>query len=118
MAEQDATHKNRFRLRVPLGIGYSDLESVTAHQGGKRNAHQEAGEHSQGVGEEYQLTVDVTLVPSAQNVANRLTRVSQQWFDAMKRSNGPGPLIGAIHVDELDADQIMFIHRNSGYPGV
>ena len=32
--------------------------------------------------EEYHLTVDVTLVPSTLNLADRLT---QRWFDAMKR---------------------------------
>ena len=33
-------------------------------------------------------------------------------------ANGPKPLIGAIHVDELDADQIMAIHRSSEHSGV
>ena len=37
---------------------------------------------------EYHLTVDVTLVPSTLNQADRLTRVPQRWFDAMKRGNG------------------------------
>ena len=36
----------------------------------------------------------------------------------MKIENGHKPLIGAIHVDELNADQIMAIHRSSGPPGV
>ena len=37
---------------------------------------------------------------------------------ARKMENGPKLLIGAIHVDELNADRIMAIHRNSGHPGV
>ena len=67
---------------------------------------------------EYQLTVDATLVPLTLNIADQLTRVPHRWFNAMGRGNGPGPLIGAIHVDELDTDQIMSIYRNSGHPGV
>ena len=67
---------------------------------------------------EYRLTVDVALVPSSLNMADQLTRIPQRWFDTMKRGNGPGPLIGAVHIGELDTDQIMIIHRNSGHPGV
>ena len=52
---------------------------------------------------EYAMTVDVMLVPSTQNIAIRLTRVLQRWFEAMKKENGPEPLIGAGHADELDA---------------
>ena len=66
--------------------------------------------------EEYDLTVDVVLVPSNKNMANQLTRVPQWLFTAIKMENGPMPLIDAIHVDELDADQIMAIHRSSGHP--
>ena len=68
--------------------------------------------------EEYELTVDVVLVPSTKNMADRLTRVPQRWFTAMKIENEPKPLIDAIHVDGLNADQIMDIHRSSGHPGV
>ena len=68
--------------------------------------------------EEYKLIVDVVLVPSNKNMADQLTRVPQRWFTTMKMENGPKPLIGAIHMDELDADQIMAIHRSSGHSGV
>ena len=68
--------------------------------------------------EEYELTVDVVLVPSNKNMADRLTRVPQRCFTAMKMKNGPKPLIGAIHVDELNAEKIMAIHRSSGHPGL
>ena len=68
--------------------------------------------------EEYHLTVDVTLVPSTLNLADRLTRVTQRWFDAMKRGNRPEPLIGATQVDELNEDKILTICRNSGHSGV
>ena len=64
------------------------------------------------------MTVDMVLVPSNKNITDRLTRVPQWWFTAMKMENGPEPLIGAIHVDELDADQIIAIPRSSGYPEV
>ena len=62
--------------------------------------------------------MDVVLVPSNKNMANRLTRVPQSWFTTMKMENGPKLLISAIHVDELNADQIMAIHRSSGHQGV
>ena len=68
--------------------------------------------------EEYELTVDVVLVLSNKNIVNQLTRVPQSWFTTMKMENGPKPLIGAIYMDELDADQIMAIHRSSGHLGV
>ena len=67
---------------------------------------------------EYALTVDVTLVPSTQNIADRLTRVPQRWFEAMKKENGLESLIGAAHANKLDASQIIAIHRGSGNPGV
>lgn len=63
---------------------------------------------------EYKLTVDVMLDTSTDNMADRLTRVLQQWFN-MKKENRPGPLINAVHVDELDMSQIMSIHRSSGH---
>ena len=67
---------------------------------------------------EYALTVDVTLVLLTQNITDRLTRVPQRWFEAMKKENRPKPLIGAAHLNKLDASQIMAIHRGSGHPGV
>ena len=39
--------------------------------------------------EEYELTVDGVLVPSNKNMADRLTKVPQRWFTAMKMENGP-----------------------------
>ena len=35
-----------------------------------------------------------------------------------KKVTGHRPLIGTVHVDELDADQIMSMDRSSGHPGV
>ena len=67
---------------------------------------------------EYALTVDVMLVPLTQNIADRLTQVSQWGFEVMKKENEPEPLIGAAHADKLDVSQIMAIHRGSGHPGV
>ena len=68
--------------------------------------------------EEYELTVDVVLVPSNKNMVDWLTRVPQRCYTAMKMENWPKTLIGAIHVDEQNVDQIMAIHRSSGHPGV
>lgn len=38
---------------------------------------------------EYDLTVDVMLVTSTQNMADQLTRVLQQWFNGIKKTD-PG----------------------------
>ena len=46
VAEQGATHEDRFCMHVPLGIRYPDWESVSAYQGSKWNGHQEVAEHS------------------------------------------------------------------------
>ena len=67
---------------------------------------------------EYALTVDVMLVPSIQNIAEWLKQVPQWWFEMMKKETGPEPLISAAHIDELDASQIMAVHRGSGQLGV
>ena len=74
--------------------------------------------HSKKLVEEYEFTVDVVLVPSNKNMADQLIRVPQRWFTALKLENGPKPLIGTIHMDELNADQTMAIHRSSGHLGV
>ena len=64
------------------------------------------------------MTVDMVLVPSNKNMADQLMRVPQRWFIAMKMENGPKPLISAILMDELNADQIIAIHRSSGHLGM
>ena len=48
--------------------------------------------------EEYQQTMDVTLVSSTLNTS-QLTKVPQWWFDAMRSGNRSRPLIGTIHVE-------------------
>ena len=115
---QGATRKDRFCVRVLLGIGQTDGKSACLYQGSKRDAHQEAAEHIQGNRDQYELTMDMTLVLSTWTIADRLTQVPQQWFEAMKKENGPKPLISTVHIDELDVSQIMAIHRGSGHPGV
>ena len=67
---------------------------------------------------EYELTVDVTLVLSTQSITEQMMKVSQWWFNAMKKHSEPGPLIGALYMDEQDVDQIMPIHRSSENPRV
>ena len=67
---------------------------------------------------EYALTVDVTLVLSTGNTADRLTLVPQRRLEVMKKENGPEPSISTAHIDELDTSQIMTIHRGCGHLGV
>ena len=65
---------------------------------------------------EYNLSVDAVLVTSNSNLADRLTRVPQRWYDVMKKQAGPVPLLCAASVEA--ADKIREIHHNSGHPGV
>ena len=60
---------------------------------------------------EYNLCVDAVLVTSNCNLADRLTRVPQRWYDAMKKEAGPVPLLCAASVEA--ADKIREIHHDS-----
>ena len=51
MAGQGATSKDRFSVHVPLDIGHTDWKSTCPNQGSKRDARQEAAEHTQGARE-------------------------------------------------------------------
>ena len=65
---------------------------------------------------EYNVSVDAVLVTSNCNLADRLTRVPQRWYDAMKKEAGPVLLLCAASVEA--ADKIRQIHHESGHPGV
>ena len=65
---------------------------------------------------EYNLSVDAVLVTSNCNLADRLTRVPQRWYDTMKKEAGPVPLLCAASVEA--ADKIREIHHDSRHPGV
>ena len=67
---------------------------------------------------EYGLSVDITLVTSDCNLADRLTRVPQRWYDSMKRDAEPVTTTCAASTGGLNAGQIMAIHQRSGHPGV
>ena len=96
---QGAAHENRFCVRAPL-TGRTLVCSKAATEMFIRRWLNTLKK----LVEEYELTVDMVLVPSNKNMANQLTRVPQRWFTAMKMENGPKPLIGTIHVDELNTD--------------
>ena len=65
---------------------------------------------------EYNLSEDAVLVTSNCNLVDRLTRVPQRWYDAMKKEAEPVPLLCAASVEA--ADKIREIHQDSGHPGV
>ena len=67
---------------------------------------------------EYELSVDVKLVTSECNLADRLTRVPQRWFKSLKEEAEPEPTTCAASIQELDPAQILAIHGRSGHPGV
>ena len=48
----------------------------------------------------------------------RDTKLCWRMVTGCDQRTTPTPLIGALNVDKLDADQIMSLHRNSEHPGV
>ena len=67
---------------------------------------------------EYVLSMNVSLVKSSPNKADRLTRVPQNWLDAMKRNTEPVQPAWTASLSLVGLDQIKIVHRQSGYPGV
>ena len=62
--------------------------------------------------------MNVSLVKSSQNKADRLTRVPQRWLDAIKRNTGPVQPACTASVSSVWLDQIKIVHRQSSHPGV
>ena len=67
---------------------------------------------------EYDLTVDVALVQSCRNHADRLTRVPRRWLDLAKEGGEPALANCAGVGGRLCPDQVTKVHRQSGHPGV
>ena len=67
---------------------------------------------------EYALSMNVSLIKSSQNKADRLTRVPQKWLDAIKRNTGPVQPACTASVSSVGLDQIKVVHRQSSHPGV
>ena len=115
MVGQGATRKDRFCVRVSDTL--TGKARVCTKAASKMLNWSQRSTLKELV-KEYMLTMDVTLVLSTQNIADRLTQVPHQWFEVMKKESRPEPLISAAHADELDASQIMAIHRGSGHSGM
>ena len=67
---------------------------------------------------EYALSMNVSVVKSSQNKADRLTKVPRRWLDAIKRNTGPVQPACTASVSSVGLDQIKIVHRQSGHPGV
>ena len=72
----------------------------------------------QTLAEEYELTIDVTLVKSCQNHADCLTRVPWRWLDLYKEGGDPVPESYATMDSRLNESQMADIHQQSGQPGM
>ena len=59
---------------------------------------------------EYALSVNMSLVKSSQNKADRLTRVPQRWLDAIKRNTEPVQPACTASVSSIGLDQIKIVH--------
>ena len=67
---------------------------------------------------EYALSMNVSLVKSSQNKADRLTRVSQRWLDAIKRNTESVQPACTASVSSFGLHQIKIVHRQSSHLGV
>ena len=67
---------------------------------------------------EYALSMNVSLVKSSRNKADRLARVPQKWLDAIKRNSRPMQPACTASVSSVGLGQIKIVHRQSGHPGV
>ena len=65
---------------------------------------------------EYDLQVDIALVPSKGNLADRLTRVPQRWFKPSSRGSAQGDVLCAAI--ESFPRKILEIHHSTGHQGV
>ena len=65
---------------------------------------------------EYELCMDVTLVTSNCHLADGLTRVSQKWYESMKKGDELSQLVCTTSMEE--PDEIAKIHHFSRHPGV
>ena len=62
--------------------------------------------------------MNVFLVKSSQNKADRLTRVPQRWLDAITRNTEPVQPACTVSMSTVGLDQIKIVHRLSSHPGV
>ena len=136
MAELDAAVRG---LNLAVAWGAKEIElrtdSVTVHRwvddaisGRTRLRTRAAGEIliRRRVGiirqtvEEMGLQVTVTLVRSAENRADVLTRVPKDWVTAENRTEDMAAAVGAACRAENDSDvsRIREVHRRAGHPGV
>ncbi|KFD59763.1 hypothetical protein M514_28060 [Trichuris suis] len=65
--------------------------------------------------EEYELKMAVTLVPSAENKADMLTRVPRQWMTPKEPFNAPAC---ATALDQGVEQLIAEVHHSAGHPGI
>ena len=54
--------------------------------------------------------MNVSLVKSSQNKADRLARVPQRWLDAIKRNPGPVQPACTASMSSFGLDQIKIVH--------
>lgn len=66
----------------------------------------------------YGLSMDVTLIASKFDLADRLTLVPQRWFDMFKREVGPRNNTSAAPMEEREYKQIKSVHQRTEHPGV
>lgn len=71
--------------------------------------------------EEFQLTMTISLVKSADNPADALTRVPKEWLRARDPDDGPVPATVAAAANrrpDVDPAQIRAVHEATGHQGV
>ena len=68
--------------------------------------------------EEYGLSMDVSLIPSIQNLSDPMIQVLQRWLERMKSATEPVPLTCAARSNEMTSSQIMNVHESSRHHGI
>ena len=67
---------------------------------------------------EYKLSIDVTLVRSNDNRADRLTRVPQRWITDGRKETEPVQRVCGAATTTMSPQEIAQVHRQSGHPGI
>ena len=70
---------------------------------------------------EYELTVDIELVPSALNKSDRLTRVPKKWLkpeSIVSETEIPDVVAATSELSPTHVNEVEKVHEKSGHPGI
>lgn len=71
-----------------------------------------------GLVQEYKLSVDMMLVVSDQNLADKMTCVSQRWLDMAKKRAQHVNKVCTASLGTMNPSEMMQVYQRSGHTGV